>query len=159
MLERRCAYHKPSWQRRPQKWLAWMRWKRPHKSRPVSKAIVLAANDWNCTENSFLIHALCANSMWSAKLTGVVYSRPMLKPMVETGIMVCQGFNAGNASLIAVTMHEHMAILLPMPSTNNMKKNRMENNCNMKFKCLHHVCCVKRRERRHEPAARRWISK
>lgn len=61
--------------------------------------------------------------------TGVVYIKPTVNPTSATGMTVCHGFSRGNWSRIAVTMHEHIAILLPMPSTNNMKKNRMENIC------------------------------
>lgn len=63
--------------------------------------------------------------------TGVTYTRPNKKPNVLKPIAACHAFNALKRSRKMVITHVHIAILLPIPSTNSIKKNSIENSCEL----------------------------
>lgn len=60
-------------------------------------------------------------------ITGVTYNMPQANPAAPNITAPCHALIHLKRSRIIVMMHEHIAMLLPMPSTNNMKKNKIAN--------------------------------
>lgn len=52
-----------------------------------------------------------------------------MNPTVDSNTDACHAFSDLNLSRKMVITHVHIAILLPMPRTNNIKKKRTEKNC------------------------------